>query len=89
MLDVEVQEILRGIIVELTALTPVEQQYIAQQCESPLHTDDGVVQIIFGVEDRLSYIMLYLKYLQFEFEATKRENAFLRRILNETKAEDE
>ncbi len=87
--DGKVQEILRGLMTQLTALTPVDREYIAELFESTVHTEEGMTDGIHSVQDKLGYIVLYLKYLQLDLEATRRENAIMRRILDQTTAEEE
>ena len=37
-----------------------------------------------SVQDSMDYLRLSIKYLVFDLEATRRENAYLRRLVNET-----
>ena len=46
--------------------------------------DVHLKKTVEGLQETLDYLKLTIKYLLFDLEATRRENAYLRKLLEET-----
>ena len=64
---------------------PVEQQKCLEQLASESkNRRQRIKESISGLQDTIDYMRLSVKYLVFDLEATRRENIYLRKLIDES-----
>ena len=76
MKEEEFQAKLAELMGEISTLPPAERVKLEKRHERLKAT-------VSGLQESLDYLRLSIKYLVFDLEATRRENSYLRKILEE------
>ena len=71
------------LIGELDLLPAEHRDRLRAVAESTRHRQAQLRQTIDKLQETLDFLRLGVKYLVFDVEATKRENAYLRKMLDE------
>ena len=80
----EFQSKLAELMVEISTLPQSERQKLAQLAEETRARHERLKKTVNSLQESLDYLRLSIKYLVFDLEATKRENGYLRKMLEET-----
>jgi chromosome segregation ATPase len=80
----EFQGKLAELMVEISTLPQTERQKLQQLAEETRVRHERLRQTVSSLQESLDYLRLSIKYLVFDLEATKRENGYLRKMLEET-----
>ena len=75
---------LTKLMAEIEALPPGEQSKIRSLAEETKARQEKLKQTVSTLQESLDYLRLSIKYLVFDLEPTRRENGYLRRMLEET-----
>ncbi|MEX2219137.1 MAG: hypothetical protein WD749_10310 [Phycisphaerales bacterium] len=67
---------------QITSLPEADQGELAQLAEETRARHDKMRRTIGELQESLDYLRLSVKYLVFDLEATRRENQYLRRLLD-------
>lgn len=62
--------------------------HLEKLAEETRHRRDRIQQSIAELQESLDYLRLSVKYLVFDLEATRRENAYLRRLIEQSNRDD-
>jgi chromosome segregation ATPase len=80
----EFQSKLAELMGEISTLPQTERQKLQQLAEETRARHERLRQTVSSLQESLDYLRLSIKYLVFDLEATKRENGYLRKMLEET-----
>jgi len=84
MTEREFQTKLAELMGEISTLPPTERQKLEKLADETRARHERLRQTVSGLQESLDYLRLSIKYLVFDLEATRRENGYLRRMLEET-----
>ncbi|HMO26700.1 MAG TPA: hypothetical protein PKB10_10550 [Tepidisphaeraceae bacterium] len=88
MTEHEFQTKLAELMGEISTLPAAERRKLEQLADETRQRHERLRQTVSSLQESLDYLRLSIKYLVFDLEATRRENAYLRKILEES-AENE
>ena len=80
----EFQSKLAELMGEISTLPAAERQKLEQWADETRQRHERLKASVSGLQESLDYLRLSIKYLVFDLEATRRENRYLRRMLEET-----
>ena len=85
----EFQTKLAELMGEITTLPVTERKKLEQLADETRQRHERLKQTVSSLQESLDYLRLSIKYLVFDLEATRRENQYLRKLLeSQTKQED-
>ena len=73
---------------EIATLPPSERQKLQKLADETRQRHERLRQTVSSLQESLDYLRLSIKYLVFDLEATRRENGYLRKMLEETSGSD-
>ncbi|MCA9292193.1 MAG: hypothetical protein KDA20_00080 [Phycisphaerales bacterium] len=88
MRDQEFDRKLGELLSQIETLPEDQRAALEEMAEETKSRRARVQGAIKGLQESLDHLRLSVKYLVFDLEATRRENAYLRRMLDEGKAQD-
>jgi chromosome segregation ATPase len=68
---------------EISTLPPGERAKLEKMADETKARHERLKQTVNSLQESLDYLRLSIKYLVFDLEATRRENQYLRRMLEE------
>lgn len=71
---------------EISTLPKAEREKLEQLAAQTRQRHDKLRQTVTGLQESLDYLRLSIKYLVFDLEATRRENSYLRKMLENEQA---
>jgi BMFP domain-containing protein YqiC len=77
----EFQQKLGDLLAQIDSLPESERSVLQQVAEETRSRHDRMKKTINELQDSLDYLRLSIKYLVFDLEATRRENQYLRKLL--------
>jgi chromosome segregation ATPase len=80
----EFQNKLAELMGEISTLPASERQKLQDLAEETRQRHERLRKTVSSLQESLDYLRLSIKYLVFDLEATKRENGYLRKMLEET-----
>src|SRR6186997_2600459 len=80
----EFQSKLAELMGEISTLPASERAKLEQLADETRQRHERLRQTVSGLQESLDYLRLSIKYLVFDLEATRRENGYLRKMLEET-----
>lgn len=84
MTEQEFQTKLAELMGEISTLPPTERAKLQKLADETRQRHERLRQTASSLQESLDYLRLSIKYLVFDLEATRRENNYLRRMLEET-----
>jgi hypothetical protein len=85
----EFQSKLSELMVEISALPAAERAKLEQLADETRQRHEKLKATMSGLQESLDYLRLSIKYLVFDLEATRRENGYLRKMLEESNGASE
>jgi len=79
----EFQTKLAEIMGEISTLPPTERQKLEKLASDTRQRHERLRQTVSSLQESLDYLRLSIKYLVFDLEATRRENNYLRKMLED------
>ncbi len=82
---------LSQLLEQIQTLDPEDRTRLGKLAEETRSRHERMQKTIADLQESLDYLRLSVKYLVFDLEATRRENQYLRKLLegrNEQQAED-
>ena len=79
----EFQAKLAELMGEISTLPPAEREKLEQLADETRQRHERLKATVSGLQESLDYLRLSIKYLVFDLEATRRENNYLRKMLEE------
>ena len=89
MTEHEFQTKLTDLMAEISTLPVTERQKLQKMADETQARHERLRQQVTSLQESLDYLRLSIKYLVFDLEATRRENGYLRRMLEETHDSEE
>ena len=80
----EFQQRIGNLISQIDELPPEHQAAIRELADQTRTRHEKLKRTVKDLQDSMDYLRLSLKYLVFDLEATKRENRYLRKMLENT-----
>jgi chromosome segregation ATPase len=80
----EFQTKLAELMGEISTLPASERAKLERLADESRARHQRLCQTVNGLQESLDYLRLSIKYLVFDLEATRRENGYLRKMLEET-----
>jgi hypothetical protein len=84
----EFQSKLAELMGEISTLPPTERRKLEKIAGETRERHEKLRQTVSNLQESLDYLRLSIKYLVFDLEATRRENNYLRKMLEETSEND-
>lgn len=79
----EFQTKLAELMVEISTLPVSERAKLEQLADETRQRHDRLRATMDSLQESLDYLRLSIKYLVFDLEATRRENTYLRKMIEE------
>jgi septal ring factor EnvC (AmiA/AmiB activator) len=89
MTEREFQTKLADLMSEISTLPATERQKLEKMADETRARHERLRQQVSSLQESLDYLRLSIKYLVFDLEATKRENNYLRKMLEEAHDNEE
>lgn len=80
------QEKLANLMGEINTLPEGERKKLANLAQQTRERHDKMKKTVSDLQESLDYLRLSIKYLVFDLEATRRENQYLRDMINKQDA---
>lgn len=77
------QKRLGELINEIKALPKADREKLALLAEETKQRHNELKKTVSGLHESIDFLRLSIKYLLFDLEATRRENSYLRKMLEE------
>ena len=74
---------------EISTLPKAERDKLASLAEKTQARHEKLKKTVSDLQESLDYLRLSIKYLVFDLEATRRENAYLRKIIEQDRSGNE
>jgi chromosome segregation ATPase len=84
MTEQEFQGKLAELMGEISQLPASERRKLERLADETRQRHERLRATVSSLQESLDYLRLSIKYLVFDLEATRRENGYLRRMLEET-----
>ena len=82
------QKNLSELMSEISTLPKAERDKLAALAQQTQNRHRKLKKSVSDLQESLDYLRLSIKYLVFDLEATRRENAYLRKMLEQDEAGD-
>jgi chromosome segregation ATPase len=86
--EIEFQSKLAELMTEISTLPVTERKKLEQLADETRQRHERLRATVSSLQESLDYLRLSIKYLVFDLEATRRENGYLRKMLEETSGND-
>ncbi|MBC7783021.1 MAG: transcriptional regulator [Burkholderiales bacterium] len=83
MSEVEFQTKLTELMGEISTLPAAEREKLEKLADETRERHERLRKTVNSLQESLDYLRLSIKYLVFDLEATRRENTYLRKMLEE------
>ncbi len=77
------QRKLAELVAEISTLPPAERQKLQLLAEQTKQRHKELKETVCNLQESLDFLRLSIKYLLFDLEATRRENAYLRKMIED------
>ncbi|CAN5578930.1 hypothetical protein BH09PLA1_BH09PLA1_14410 [soil metagenome] len=85
----EFQSSLAELMGEISTLPPSERNKLEQLADESRQRHERLKRTVSSLQESLDYLRLSIKYLVFDLEAKRREDGYLRKMLEETSGNNE
>ncbi|HEX8325325.1 MAG TPA: hypothetical protein VF595_15595 [Tepidisphaeraceae bacterium] len=82
--EADFQTKLRDLLGEISTLPPEEREKVQKLADETRLRHERLRRTVSGLQESLDSLRLSIKYLVFDLEATRRENQYLRRMLQQS-----
>jgi chromosome segregation ATPase len=77
------QKRLSELVSEINKLPPQERERLQALAQETRDRHDKIKKSMSGLQESLDFLRMSIKYLLFDLEATRRENGYLRKMLEQ------
>lgn len=84
----EFQAKLAHLLTEIKMLPASERAKLEKMAVETQERHTKLKRTVGDLQESLDYLRLSVKYLVFDLEATRRENAYLRKMINDSSSDD-
>lgn len=88
MKEEEFQKKLADLVNEIGSLPPNEKDKLEKLADETVRRHKELKENVSSVQESINYLRLSIKYILFDLEATRRENQYLRSMLNRRDRDD-
>jgi hypothetical protein len=81
--EAEFQKRLAELVAEIEALPEGERDRLRKLAEETKDRHEQIKKSVTSLQDSIDFLRLGIKYLLFDLEATRRENSYLRKMLEQ------
>jgi hypothetical protein len=81
--EAEFQKRLTELVAEIQTLPDDERDRLLRLAQETKDRHDQIKKNVGALQESLDYLRLGIKYLLFDLEATRRENSYLRKMLEQ------
>lgn len=81
--DATFESELNELVKEIGSIPAPEQKKLIMLARNTHNTNKKIKKGISSLQESLDYLRISIKYLMFDLEATRRENTYLKKILEE------
>ena len=82
--EITFQKKLRELVSEIGTLPESQRKKLEVLAQETKQRQTEMRKSVISLQDSLDYLRLSIKYLVFDIEATRRENSYLRKLLEES-----
>jgi hypothetical protein len=75
------QKKLRELVAQIETLPEGERQRLRAMAEETQTRHADIKKSVSAMQENIDFLRLWIKYMLFDLEATRRENAYLRKML--------
>lgn len=86
--DTEFDTTLSRLLAQIDSLPADQRNRLRTVADATRSRHEQLTKTIGKLQETLDFLRLGVKYLVFDIEATKRENAYLRKLLDEANGDD-
>lgn len=86
MQEPDYQEQMGELMSHLSALPVPQREQLEKLADETRRRHEKLRQTVGALQDSLDQLRLSVKYLVFDLEATRRENRYLKKLLNDTES---
>jgi len=86
MQEPDYQEQMGELMNQLSALPGPQREQLEKLADETRRRHEKLRQTVGALQDSLDQLRLSVKYLVFDLEATRRENRYLKKLLNDTES---
>ncbi|TWT40348.1 hypothetical protein RAS1_40560 [Phycisphaerae bacterium RAS1] len=83
------QKKLAELVAEIETLPEAERDRLRQMAAETKQRHDDIQRSVRTLQESIDFLRLGIKYLLFDLEATRRENAYLRKMLEQEPGNDQ
>lgn len=83
------QRKLAELVAEIGALPEPDRERLSNLAEQTRARHEQIKETVNNLQESIDFLRLSIKYLLFDLEATRRENAQLRKMLDEESGQEE
>jgi hypothetical protein len=77
------QKKLRELVAQIDTLPEGERQRLKAMAEETQTRHTDIKKSVSAMQENIDFLRLWIKYMLFDLEATRRENAYLRKMLEQ------
>ena len=88
MKEQDFQNKLKNMMGEISTLPAAEREKLTQLAEQTRDRHAKLKKTVADLQESLDYLRLSIKYLVFDLEATRRENKYLRKMVEQSDPKD-
>ncbi len=86
--EAKFQQKLNELMKEIAVLPKAEREKLTEVAEQTKKRHAKLQKTVHDLQESLDYLRLSIKYLVFDLEATRRENGYLRKLIEQDRAEE-
>ncbi len=79
---------LASLLKEISSLPTSEREKLTKMAGETKERQSKLKKTVHDLQESLDYLRLSIKYLVFDLEATRRENAYLREMMEDRKSDE-
>ncbi|MGD9688802.1 MAG: hypothetical protein AB7K52_02415 [Phycisphaerales bacterium] len=76
------QQKLGDLITQINGISPEKREELGKLADETRNRHDRMKKTVADLQESLDYLRLSIKYVLFDLEATRRENSYLRKLLD-------
>ncbi len=81
--EAQFQQKLSELISQIDTLPPAERERMNALAAETRQRHEDIKRRVGAIQENIDFLRMWIKYLLFDLEATRRENAYLRKMLEQ------
>lgn len=87
--EAKFQTKLSELLGQIETLPPHERERLRALAAETKRRHEDIKKSVAAMQDSLDFLRMWIKYLLFDLEATRRENSYLRKMLEENQRDED